>query len=94
MLKMRSWTQGALSWHLPSVGEMQAVITDRYTIRESISIVGGDDFSNEWYLTSTVDGSSNETAEMYNYCVIMPEGRVVSELKTMTHKVRPFLIIR
>lgn len=85
---------GVAGWHLPSVGEMQAVITDRYTIRESISIVGGDDFSNEWYLTSTVDGSSSETAEMYNYCVIMPEGRVVSELKTMTHKVRPFLIIR
>ena len=90
-----SYTAGNIAgWHLPSVGEMRSVIQGKYTIRESIRIVGGDDFCNEWYLTSTVDGSSDETAEMYNYCVIMPEGRVVSELKTQTHKVRPFLIIR
>ena len=81
-------------WHLPSIGEMKAVVKNRLPIRDALHTIGAEEFKDEWYLSSTVDGSSDETAIMYNYCIIMPEGRVVSELKTQVHKVRPFMIIR
>lgn len=85
---------GITGWHLPSVGEMAAVVRNRSIVRNTLNMLGADDFQNEWYLTSTVDGSSSETAIMYNYCVIMPEGRVWSENKTKPHRVRPFMILR
>lgn len=90
-----TYTAGGITgWHLPSVGEMKAVVKNRLVIRETLHGLGADEFRDEWYLSSTVDGSSDETAVMYNYCIIMPEGRVVSELKTLPHRVRPFMIIR
>lgn len=85
---------GITGWHLPSVGELMAVVKHRNTVAGSLKMLGAQDFSNEWYLTSTADGNSEETKFMYCYCVIMPEGRVVGELKTEKHKVRPFMIIR
>lgn len=85
---------GITGWHLPSVGEIRAVVQNRSTVLGTINMLGADDFRDEWYLTSTVDGSSSETAVMYNYCILMPEGRVASELKTQSHRVRPFMILR
>lgn len=85
---------GITGWHLPSVGEMMAIVKNRSTIRATLNMLGADDFCDEWYQTSTVDGSSDETAVMYNYCVIMPEGRVWGENKTKPHRVRPFMILR
>lgn len=88
---------GISGWHLPSVGEMRSVADNRFVIRRTLQLLGpdvADDFTGDWYLTSTVDGSSGETSELYNYCIIMPEGRFWSELKTHQHKVRPFLMLR
>ena len=81
-------------WHLPSVAEMKSVVKNRLLITRIVKALGGDDFGNSWYLTSTADGSSDETTIMYNWCIIMPEGRVVKAEKTESHKVRPFMIIR
>ena len=90
-----TYTAGGITgWHLPSVGEMKAVVSNRLTIRGTLHSLGYDEFRDEWYQTSSVDGTSDETAVLYNYCIIMPEGRVVSELKTQEHRVRPFLILR
>lgn len=89
------YTAGYIAgWHLPSVGELKAAINNINKISASLAIIGGDIFENDWYQTSTVDGSSSESSMMYNYNVIMPEGRIVSTLKTEAHKVRPFLILR
>lgn len=85
---------GITGWHLPSIGEMKAVVKNRSTVLGTVSMLGADDFKDEWYLTSSVDGASSETIIMYNYCILMPEGRVASELKTESHRVRPFLILR
>ena len=85
---------GIAGWHLPSVAEMMAAVNNRQKVTETLRMLKAKDFNNEWYLTSTADGTSDETILRYNYCVIMPEGRIVGELKTEKHNVRPFMIIK
>ena len=85
---------GVAGWHLPSVAEMMEAAKNRQKVEESLRMLNAKNFDNEWYLTSTADGTSDETALRYNYCVIMPEGRIVGELKTEKHNVRPFMIIK
>lgn len=90
-----AYTAGNIAgWHLPSVAELYSIVKNKGIIISSIKQVGGEDFEDEWYLTSTVDGTSDNTSLFYNYCIIMPEGRRVSDFRTSSHKVRPFLIIR
>lgn len=94
-LMVAAYTEGGTSgWHLPSVAELRMAAVNRWAIHNAINAVGGEPFSDDWYQTSTTDGSSSETEMLYNYCVILPEGRVVSENKTVEHRVRPFLILR
>ena len=85
---------GITGWHLPSVGEMLAAVNNRETVSNTLKMLHVTGFTGEWYLTTTADGTSSETKMLYNYCIIMPEGRVNSKLKTELHKVRPFMIIR
>ena len=74
--------------------EMLAAVNNRETVSNTLKMLHVTGFTGEWYLTSTADGTSSETKMLYNYCIIMPEGRVNSKLKTELHKVRPFMIIR
>lgn len=92
-IKCTNYTCGNISgWHLPSVAEVKAA--GNGTVRRSIEIAGGATFKEDWYMTSTIDGSSEETTVNYNFCINMAEGRVVSSYKTEAHLVRPFLVIR
>lgn len=82
---------GITGWHLPSVAELKAA--NNAVVQAALRQVG-EPFDTDWYVTSTVDGTSSETAVNYNYCVSMTEGRVVSSIKTESHKVRPFLMVK
>lgn len=84
---------GITGWHLPSVAEMGMAARNRAAVNRALDVAGGQRFDNQWYHTSTADGSSSQTAVNYNYCVIMPEGNAVSSIKTSYHKVRPFLMV-
>lgn len=85
---------GVAGWHLPSVAEMYSVVKNRGIVIDAIKKVGGEDFKDEWYLTSTVDGTSDKTSLFYNYCIIMPEGRRISDFRNSSHKVRPFFVLK
>ena len=92
-IKCANYTCGDINgWHLPSVAEVKAA--GNGAVRRSIDIAGGAAFKEDWYMTSTIDGSSEETTVNYNFCINMAEGRVVSSYKTEAHLVRPFLVIR
>lgn len=82
---------GITGWHLPSVAELRTANTPE--VQQALKQVG-QPFDNDWYVSSTVDGSNSQTAINYNYCVSMTEGRVVSSIKTESHKVRPFLLVK
>ena len=82
---------GITGWHLPSVAELKAA--NNAVVQSALQQVGKP-FDNDWYITSTVDGTSGLTAVNYNYCVSMTEGRVVSSIKTEGHRVRPFLLVK
>lgn len=81
-------------WSLPSAGELLMIKANLPTIEHSMSIVGGDAFSTSPYLSSTQDGSSDETEELYVCCVTLQTGYVSSMLKTGRALVRPVLRLR
>lgn len=82
---------GITGWHLPSVAELKAA--NKAGVQNILKQLG-EPFRQDWYISSTVDGTGVGTAINYNYCVSMTEGRVVSSFKTEAHVVRPFLLIK
>ena len=81
-------------WALPSAGELRALAANLPIVRHSMEVVGGDDFSDRQYLSSSQDGSSAESEQMYYYSVSLRNGFVTSTVKTTPGRVRPVLRIR
>ena len=81
-------------WALPSAGELRALAANLPIVRHSMGIVGGDAFSDGQYLSSSQDGSSAESEQMYYYSVSLRNGFVTSTVKTTPGRVRPVLRIR
>ena len=65
-----------------------------FVVRHSMEVIGGDAFSDGQYLSSSQDGASSESEQMYYYSVSLRNGFVTSTVKTTPARVRPVLRIR
>ena len=81
-------------WVLPSAGELRALSTNRCAVETAMRIIEGDAFSNSQYVSSSQDGSSSESEQMYYLSVSLANGFVTSTVKTSPGAVRPVMRIR
>ena len=81
-------------WALPSAGELRALSENLPVVRRAMEIVGGDPFSDGQYLSSSQDGATSESEQMYYFSVSLRNGFVTSTVKTTPGRVRPVLRIR
>ena len=81
-------------WALPSAGELRALSANLFVVRHAMEVIGGDAFSDGQYLSSSQDGASSESEQMYYYSVSLRNGFVTSTVKTTPGRVRPVLRIR
>lgn len=82
------------SWALPSAGELRALASMLPVVENSMRMIGGEPFSDGQYVSSTQDGSSSESEQMYYLSVAVRSGFVTSTIKTTPSRVRPVLRIR
>lgn len=87
-------TAGVTGWHLPSCGELLEAAKGKNNIDNVLELIGGHPMTEEWYISSTQDGSSENTKILYVYCVSMKEGRVRYAMKSESYPVRPFITIK
>ena len=80
-------------WALPSIGELKMLSANLGAIRNSMQTIKGDTFSSSPYLSSTSDGSSSQTEELYAKCITLQSGYISSILKTDVAQIRPVLRI-
>lgn len=81
-------------WYLPSCGELKKIAENFGIISRAMRIIGGDEFNNTQYVSSSQDGTNTASKEIYCYCVSINSGHITSCKKTEKHSVRPVLIIR
>lgn len=81
-------------WVLPSAGELRALSANRCVVETAMRIVDGDAFSEKQYVSSSQDGSSSESEQMYYLSVSLANGFVTSTVKTSPGAVRPVMRIR
>lgn len=81
-------------WALPSAGELVRLSQNLKTVSRTMAVIGGDAFSSEQYLSSSQDGSSSESEEVYYYGVSLEKGFVTSISKAVPNNVRPVMRIR
>ena len=84
---------GAATWHLPSVAEFRTVAQNYATVAQTLDKVKGQPLG-DCYQTSTADGTSNNSARLYNFLIELPKGNASSVMRTESHPVRPFLILK
>ena len=89
-----SYSSTITGWSLPSIGELKMLSANLETIRKSMQTIKGDVFSTSPYLSSTPDGSSSQTEELYAKCITLQSGYVSSILKTDAAQIRPVLRIK
>ena len=61
-------------WALPSAGELRALSENLPVVRRAMEIVGGDPFSDGQYLSSSQDGATSESEQMYYFSVSLRNG--------------------
>lgn len=81
-------------WFLPSLGELRLLSVNLPTIEKSMELIGGDAFDTGQYLSSTQDGSSNDTEQINAKCITLQTGLVSSMFKFDKGAVRPVLVMR
>ena len=91
---VRHYSSPISGWALPSAGELRALSDNLPNIAASMRIAGGDDFSVGQYVSSSQDGSSSESEQMYYLSVSLNNGYVTSTVKTTPGRVRPVLRLR
>lgn len=89
-----NYSAAVKGWSLPSVGELRMLSSALPIVERSMAIAGGDPFLSYPYLSSTQDGSSEETEEIYACCVTLQTGYVSSMMKTSKALVRPVLRLK
>ena len=82
------------SWALPSAGELRALSSMLPVVEQSMALIGGEPFDDGQYVSSTQDGSTSESEQMYYLSVALHSGFVTSTIKTTPGRVRPILRIR
>ena len=85
---MESIYDRGLGWYLPSAGELKALSMSLNAVERSMSAIGGDTFANDLYLSSTEDGSSSLSKDMYCVCVNVRNGYSASSPKQKAHRTR------
>lgn len=91
IMEFRSYVSG---WALPSAGELRALSKNLPVVTASMRIVKGDAFSRSQYVSSSQDGTSSESKQMFYYSVSLANGFVTSTVKTTPGNVRPVLRLR
>lgn len=81
-------------WALPSAGELRALSASLHVVCHAMEVVGGDPFSDGQYLSSSQDGTTSESSQMYYYSVSLRNGFLTSTLKQTPGRVRSVLRIR
>lgn len=89
-----SFRSPIVNWALPSAGELRALSSMLCVVERSMEIVGGEPFADVQYVSSTQDGSTSESEQMYYLSVALRSGFVTSTIKTTPGRVRPVLRIR
>lgn len=84
---------GAATWHLPSVAEFRTVADNYAVVTRSLDKVKAQPLGNR-YQTSTVDATSSNNSKLYNYLIELPKGNVSSVMRTESHPIRSFLILK
>lgn len=88
-----AYPSSVTGWALPSIGELKMLSANLEAIRNSMQTIKGDTFSSSPYLSSTSDGSSSQTEELYAKCITLQSGYISSILKTDVAQIRPVLRI-
>ena len=89
-----SYIAGGISaWHLPSVAEFRTVSTNYPAITATLRALDMAKLG-DCYQTSTTDGTSNNNSKLYNYIIELPKGNTTSAMKTESHVIRPFIILK
>lgn len=88
-----AYPSSVTGWALPSIGELKMLSANLETIRKSMQTIKGDIFSSSPYLSSTSDGSSSQTEELYAKCIMLQSGYISSILKKDVAQIRPVLRI-
>jgi len=91
---VRRYPSPVSGWALPSAGELRTLSDNLSVVSTSMKIVKGDAFSNSQYVSSSQDGSSSESEQMYYLSVSLKNGYVTSTVKTTPGRVRPVLRLR
>ena len=91
---VRRYTSPVSGWALPSAGELRALSENLPTVTASMKMVRGEAFSTSQYVSSSQDGSSSESEQMYYLSVSLNNGYVTSTVKTTPGMVRPVLRLR
>ena len=86
-----NYTSSVKGWALPSIGELRMLSANIGTIEKVMKTIGSDVFLTVPYLSSTQDGSSSQTEELYVKCISLHSGYISSILKTDSAQVRPIL---
>ena len=89
-----SYYSTVTGWSLPSIGELRMLSANLEIISKSMQTVKGDMFASSPYLSSTPDGSSPQTEELYAKCITLQSGYISSILKTDVAQIRPVLRIK
>lgn len=88
-----AYSSSVTGWALPSIGELKMLSANLEAMRNSMQTIKGDTFSSSPYLSSTSDGSSSQTEELYAKCITLQSGYISSILKTDVAQIRPVLRI-
>ena len=80
-------------WYLPSAGELKKMANNIREVRFAMRVIAGDEFSSEQYLSSTQDGTSDESKKVYCYTVNVTHGYLTTVRKDEPHWVRPSLMV-
>lgn len=79
------------SWALPSAGELRALSASLPIVSRTMKLIRGDDFQSRQYVSSSGDGTSSGSEQMYYYSVSLQSSYVTSTIKTTSGLVRPIL---
>ena len=91
---VRNYLSPVSGWALPSAGELRTLADNLSVVSATMRIVKGDAFSDSQYVSSSQDGSSSESEQMYYLSVSLKNGYVTSTVKTTPGRVRPVLRLR
>ena len=91
---VKQYQSNVAGWAVPSAGEWKTLANNIAIVRKSMALVGGDDFLQEQYLSSSQDGATAETTENFYYSVCPMNGFVTSVHKNKMTRLRAILRIR